>query len=175
MLLPFSFGPILFGSVKWLHAAPGSAAGSRPAALDPACTSSCLALGWLVLRTGGVGSEWRSSWSYFWVLFIHWAESIRASLVSVFGAVFYYSVDGLRKSWCTSRLSEVLDWEFRSFYLSLKYKPAEWETQKEDCSLPYLRYITLYISALFENCCALPSFVATNWYQVLCTQFFLII
>lgn len=42
------------------------------------------------------------------------------------GTVFYCSVDGLRDNRCPPRLSGVLDWEFVSFYLSLKYRiPAE--------------------------------------------------
>lgn len=67
------------------------------------------------------------------------------------GSVFYCSIDGLRENCCTPRLSGVLDWEFRSFYLSLKYRPAEWQRQKEVCSLPYLSYMILYLSVLFES------------------------
>lgn len=52
----------------------------------------------------------------------HGLSRVAQSLVS---ALWHCGVDGPRESCCTSRLSEVLDWEFWSFYLSLKYKPAE--------------------------------------------------
>lgn len=70
---------ILFGSLKKLQAVPWSDAGSRPAGLDPRGTISCLALGWLVMGTWGCWQcDWGSSWSCFWVLFMDWAESLRA-------------------------------------------------------------------------------------------------
>lgn len=83
VLLPFSFWthPVWFSEMA--SAAPWSDAGVRPAGLDPRCTSRCLALGWLVLETWGCWQWMKELMELFLSVFIHWAESIRASLVSV--------------------------------------------------------------------------------------------
>lgn len=169
----FPSGRLLFGSLKWLHAVPWSDAGSRPAGLDPRCTVSCLALGWLVLGTWGLRVWMKELMELFLSAFHTMCSHSELACSLSCSTAFYYSVDVLRKNCCTSRLLGVLDsnWDFQSFYLSLKYKPVEWERQREVYSLPYLSYRTLCISVLFESRCSLLLYLATNQYWVLCTLY----